>query len=99
MSRTTLLVLGLIIGGAIGWFTAPQPAVDINVGGVSIQVEGDKSGGSVSATGDGDSVAVSVGDRSSSLLAQPGWRTLIFAVIGGIVGLVISAVTGRRKTV
>ncbi|MEO8668768.1 MAG: hypothetical protein ABI399_09645 [Bauldia sp.] len=98
MGRTTLLVIGLIVGGAIGWFTAPRPAVDINVGGVNIQVQGDKSGGSVTANENGDSMQVSVGDRSSSLLAQPGWRALIFAIVGGIVGLVISAVIGRRKT-
>ena len=42
MSKVILLVVGLIVGGAIGWFTAPQPAVDINVGGVSIEVEGER---------------------------------------------------------
>jgi hypothetical protein len=97
MGRTTLLVIGLIIGAAIGWFTAPQPAVDINVGGVSIQVEGDQSGGSVTATDSNGTTKVAIGDRSSSLLAQPGWRTLIFAVIGGIVGLIISGFAGRRR--
>jgi hypothetical protein len=97
VSRNTLLVIGLIVGAAVGWFTAPRPAVDINVGGVNIQVEGDKSGGSISATGNGDSMEVSVGKRSPSVFAEPGWRALIFAVIGGVVGLLISTFTGRRK--
>ena len=46
MGKGTLLVVGLIVGGALGWFTAPKPAVDIKVGGVSIEVDGSGGGGS-----------------------------------------------------
>ncbi len=99
MSRVTLIVIGLIVGAAIGWFTAPRPSVDIQVGGLSVQVQGNKAGGSVSANGSGDGVQVAVGDRSSALLSDPTSRTVIFALIGGVVGLVISAFGGRRKTV
>lgn len=96
MNRGTLLVLGLLIGAAIGWFTVPKPAVDIQVGGLSIQVQGERGGGAVTARDGAGSMEVAVGDRSASVLADPLWRTLIFAAIGGAVGLVISAVAGRR---
>lgn len=95
--KTMLLVIGLIVGGAIGWFTAPRPAVDINLGGVNIQVEGDQGGGSVSATGNGDAVQVQVGQPGSPL-SQPGWRALIFAVIGAAIGYGAGAVIERRNT-
>jgi hypothetical protein len=98
VNRGTLLVLGVIIGGAIGWFTAPKPAVDISVGGVNIQVQGDKGGGSMTAKDNGGSMQVSVGDRSASLLADPLWRTVLFAAIGGGIGLVVAGVRGRKAT-
>lgn len=95
-SKVTLLVVGLIVGGAIGWFTAPRPAVDINVGGVSLQVEGDKAGGTMMATDDGGSMKVQVGEPSG-FLPDPVQRTAIFAVIGGILGLGMGFLADRRK--
>jgi hypothetical protein len=89
-----LLVVGVLIGGAIGWFTAPKPAVDINVGGVQIQVQGDKGGSSMTAKDNGGQVQV--GDRSASLLVDPLWRTILFAAIGGGIGLVAAGVMGRK---
>jgi hypothetical protein len=96
--KTLLLIIGLVIGGAIGFFTAPRPAVDINVGGVNIQVQGDEGGGSVSATGDqgGEGVQVKVGQPSP--MSQPGWRALIFAVVGAVIGYGAGAVLERRGT-
>ena len=97
MNRSALLlVVGVIVGGAIGWFTAPKPAVDISVGGVKIQVQGDKGGTSMTAkdTG-GGAMQVQVGERSS-LLSDPLWRTVLFAAIGGGLGLVLAGVMGRR---
>ena len=96
MNRGSLLVIGLIVGGAIGWFTAPKPAVDINVGGVSIQVQGDKGGGSMTAKDGGGQMQVQVGDRSASFLADPLWRTILFAAIGGGLGLVVAGVMARK---
>jgi hypothetical protein len=95
VNRATLLIVGLVLGAIVGYMTLPAPAVDINVGGVNIQVEGDKSGGSVTASGEGDGMKVAIGDRAS-VFADPLWRTVIFAVIGGVLGLVISAVRGRK---
>ena len=96
MNRGTLLVLGILIGGAIGWFTAPKPAVDISVGGVQIQVQGNQGGGSMTAKDNGGQVQVRVGDRSGSLLADPLWRTILFAAIGGGIGLVAAGMMSRK---
>lgn len=96
-SKVTLLVVGLIVGGAIGWFTAPRPAVDINVGGVSLQVEGDNAGGTMMATeDDGGSMKVQVG-APTGFLPDPVQRTAVFAVIGGILGLGMGFLADRRK--
>ncbi|CAN5301511.1 hypothetical protein BH10PSE9_BH10PSE9_26360 [soil metagenome] len=97
MNRSALLlVIGAIVGGAIGWFTAPKPTVDINVGGVQIQVQGDKGGTSMTAKDNGGGgMQVQVGDRPS-LLSDPLWRTVLFAAIGGGLGPVLAGVMGRR---
>jgi hypothetical protein len=96
-AKVTLLVVGLIVGGVIGWFTAPRPAVDINVGGVSLQVEGGTSGGTMMATeDDGGSMKVQVGGPSG-FLSDPVQRTAIFAVIGGILGLGMGFLADRRQ--
>lgn len=98
MDRKILfLVVGLLLGGAIGFFTAPQPAVDINVGGVNIQVQGDEGGGSVSATGNGSDGGVAVQVGQPSPMSQPGWRALIFAIIGGALGYGAGVLTNRRR--
>jgi hypothetical protein len=96
--KTMLLLVGLIIGGAIGFFTAPRPAVDIDIGGVNIQVQGDQGGGLVSATGEGNGDAVQVQVGQPSPLSQPGWRALIFAVIGAAIGYAAGIASERRGT-
>lgn len=96
MSKGTLLIVGLIVGGAIGWFTAPKPAVDIHVGGVSIQVEGSGGGGTMKASDRDGAMEVEIG-KPSGLLVDPAKRAGVFAVIGGVVGLGIGFLTDRRK--
>ena len=96
--KTMLLLIGLVVGGAIGFFTAPQPAVDINVGGVNIQVQGDEGGGSMSATGNETDGGVQVQVGQPSLMSQPGMRALIFALIGAAIGFGAGAVLERRGT-
>ena len=95
--KIILLIVGLVIGAAAGWFTAPK-AVDVDVGNLSIQVEGGKDGGAMlSADDKGGGVEVSIGRRS--VFDDRNTRTAIFAAIGGLIGLIIGFVADRRRTV
>ena len=96
MSKGMLLVLGLIVGGAIGWFTAPRPAVDINVGGVNIQVDGSGGGGSMKASDQDGKMQVEIA-KSGTFLSDPATRAGVFALIGGVAGLGIGFLRDRRK--
>ncbi len=95
-SKVKLLVLGIVVGGAIGWFTAPRPAVDISVGGVNVQVAGSEGGGSMKATDQGGSMQVAIG-QPGGFLPDAGTRTAVFAVIGGIIGLGAGFLADRRR--
>ena len=96
--KIILLIVGLAIGGIAGWATAPK-AVDVNVGGLSVQVDGDQDGGALVSAGEtpGGGVEVSIGRRS--VFDDRNTRTAIFAVIGGVIGLIIGFVADRRRTV
>ena len=95
MGKGSLLVIGLIVGGAIGWFTAPRPAVDIHVGGVSIQVDGKGGGGSMKASDQDGKMQVEIA-KPGGFLPDPATRAAVFAVIGGIIGLGIGLLKDRR---
>ncbi len=95
--KVILLIVGLVIGAAAGWFTAPR-AVDVNVGGVSLEVEGGREGDAMlSAEDRGGNLEVSIGRRS--VFDDRYARTAIFAAIGGVIGLLIGFVADRRRTV
>lgn len=95
--KVILLIVGLVLGGAAGWFTAPK-AVDVNLGGVSLEVEGGREGGAVVSANDRNGgVEVSIGRRS--VFEDRNTRTAIFAAIGGVIGLIIGFVADRRRTV
>jgi hypothetical protein len=93
--KVILLIVGLVIGAAAGWFTAPK-AVDIDVGGLSLEVEGKGDGAMVSADRK-NGVELSIGQRS--ILDDRNSRTAIFAAIGGLPGLIIGFVADRRRKV
>ena len=94
-NKTILLVIGLVVGGLIGWLTAPTTDV-IKVGPLSVEVtQGKGEGGSVTATGNDGKVQVQVG--SPSPLNDRNTRTLIFAIIGGVVGVGAGFVMNQRK--
>jgi hypothetical protein len=95
--KIILLVVGLVIGAAAGWLTAPK-SVDIDVGKLSVEVEGGNEGGAmVSADDKNGGVEVSIGRRS--VFDDRNTRTAIFAAIGGLIGLIIGFVADRRRTV
>ena len=97
-TRGTLLVVGLLAGAAVGWFTAPRPAVDIHVGGVNIKVEGSGGGGSMKASDGDGTMAVEI-EKPGGFLTDPATRTLAFAIVGGAIGFGAGTIAGgRRKT-
>jgi hypothetical protein len=94
--KIALLIIGLIIGGAVGWYTAPAPAVDMKIGGVKIEVQKDESGAEMTATGPNGG-SIEIGGGKPSLLTDRTSRTAIFAVGGGIIGLILGFVVGGRR--
>ena len=91
-----LIVAGLIVGGVIGWLTAPQPS-SVDVGPLHIQSAGGDSGsGSTTTVTTGDN-GINVNVSSNSPLDNRGERTLIFAVIGGVVGAVAAYASNRTR--
>jgi hypothetical protein len=74
-----LLLLGLLAGGLIGWFTRPS-AVDIQIGGVNIEIQGNTPAGA----------------EGGSLTSSQWRHIAIFAGIGAIVGLGAGFAVGRR---
>jgi F0F1-type ATP synthase assembly protein I len=94
--KIVLLVVGVVVGGIIGWMTAPPAAAELQLGPLNVEVqEGSGEGGSVTATGEDGQIQVQIGQRS--LLDDRNTRTVIFAVIGAIVGFGAGYVVDRRK--
>jgi hypothetical protein len=94
--RLILLVVGLIVGGVIGWTTAPATST-IKVGPLSMEVQEGNSGNSAAITATEDNGEVNVKVGSTSPLDDRNTRTLLFAVIGGIVGGAAGFFAGGRK--
>ena len=94
-TRVILLIVGLVVGGAFGWVTAPK-AVDVQVGPLSVQVDNTNGGGTMVATGEDGKIKIQVGN--SSPLDDRNTRTLIFAVVGALVGFGAGFAMDRRKT-
>jgi len=80
-----LLVAGIVVGGVVGWATAPASS-NVDVGPLHIQAAGGDSGnGSTTTVTSGDN-GINVNVSSNSPLDNRGERTLIFAVIGAVIG-------------
>ncbi len=94
--KVMLLVVGLVVGAGIGWFTVPKPAAEIHAGPLNMTVQNDNgSGGSMTVTGKDGGLQVEVGKRSA--FDDPGLRTAIFAGIAAIVGLGAGYLIDMRK--
>ena len=94
--KIALVIIGLVVGGAIGWFTAPSPDAEIRVGNVSVEIDKGAEGGAVTAANRDKSVEVAVGKQS--ILDDRNARAGIFAVAGGIIGALLGFVFGRSRT-
>jgi hypothetical protein len=94
--RLILIVVGLIVGGVIGWTTAPETST-LKVGPLSVEVQGGSSGNSAAITATENNGEVNVKVGATSPLDDRNTRTLLFAVIGGIVGGAAGFFAGGRK--
>jgi hypothetical protein len=97
--KTILLVVGLVAGAAVGWFTAPRPATtEIHAGPLNMTVQkNDNSGGAqVTVNGQNGGLNIEVGNQRSAF-DDPGLRTAIFAAIAAIVGLGAGYLLDMRK--
>ena len=79
-ARIALLLLGLIVGAAVGYAARPE-AAEIKIGGTSIEFSDNK---------------VSAGS-SSTLTSGQGQHIALYAVIGGVIGLLAGFVADRRR--
>ncbi len=79
-SKVALLLLGLVLGGVIGYLTRPQ-AAEISIGGTSIEFSNNK---------------VSTGS-AGSLTSGQSQHIALYAVVGGVIGLLIGFATDRRR--
>lgn len=94
--KGALMVVGLIVGGLIGWFTAPPPGTEINIGPLSVEVQEGADGGSVTATGQDGQIQVQVGQRS--FLDDRNARTAVFGIVAALIGFGIGGWLDHRKT-
>jgi len=95
-AKALLVVVGLIIGALAGWFTAPQPST-VDLGPLHMKVEGGDNGNGGNTTVTTGNGGINVNVSSNSPLDNQSSRTVIFAVIGGLVGFVAGTVLDRRR--
>jgi hypothetical protein len=97
--KVILLVVGLVAGAAVGWFTAPrQSTTEIQAGPLNMTVqknEGGSGGAQVTVNGQDGGLAIEVGKTSP--FDDPGLRTAIFAAIAAVVGLGAGYLLDMRK--
>lgn len=75
-----LLIAGIVLGGLVGYLTRPE-AAELKVGGLSIEVQGNRPAGASSQGG------ITTGQ----------WQHIgAFAIGGGVLGLLAGFVAGRR---
>lgn len=79
--KITLLVLGLLIGGAVGYFTRPE-AAELKLGPLSVEVQSDRT--------------ASPRDRGAMTTSQ-WQHVGAFAGGGAILGLLLGFVADRRR--
>jgi len=97
--KVILLVVGLVVGAGIGWFTAPRPGTtEIHAGPLNMTVQrgNGSSSASVNVQGRNGGVAIDV-SRQRSAFDDPGLRTAIFAGIAAVVGLGAGYLIDMRK--
>lgn len=80
--KVALLLLGLLIGGVVGYLTRPE-AAEIKIGGASIEFQNNQ-------------VSAHAGS-SSSLTTGQSQHILTYALFGGVIGLLAGFAADRRR--
>ncbi len=80
-TRLALLILGVLVGGVVGYVTRPQ-AAEIRLGGASFEIE---------------DTSRSASDDGGALTTGQLRRVFVFAVAGGVVGLLAGVLADRRR--
>lgn len=76
-----LLVVGIVLGGLVGYLTRPE-AAELKIGGLSLEVQGTRPAGASAQGG----------------ITSGQWQHIgLFAVGGGVLGLLAGFVAGRRS--
>ena len=79
-TKVALLLLGLLIGGVVGYLTRPA-AAEIKLGGASIEFSDNK---------------VSANSSDSGLTTGQTQHIALYAFIGGVIGLLAGLAADRR---
>lgn len=79
--RIVFVLLGLLIGAVAGYLTRPE-AAEFKIGGLSVEVSGNQSAG---------------GSSSGGLTDKLTRHILLFALAGGVAGLLAGFASGRRR--
>ena len=80
-AKVALLLLGLLLGGCVGYLTRPE-AAEIKLGGTSIEVQTNR---------------VSAGPSGGGLTSGQGRHVMLYAAAGGVIGLLIGFAADRRR--
>ena len=97
--KAILLVVGLVVGAALGWFTAPKSTTtEIHAGPLNMTVQDNKGSGGAAVTVNNQNggLNIEVGKQRSAF-DDPGLRTAIFAGIAAVVGLGAGYLIDMRK--
>ena len=81
--KIALLLLGLVIGGIVGYVTRPE-AAEIHIGGTSIEFQDNK-------------VTAGSSSNAGGLTGGQTQHVLLYTLAGGVIGLLAGFAVDRRR--
>lgn len=80
-ARVALLLLGLVVGAAVGWVSRPQ-AAELKLGGLSVEI---------------DSTRSTAGGADGPITGGQARHIFIYALAGGVIGALAGFAVDRRS--